>query len=334
MHAIDTATQNMASHSFSESSNNDYQKGWSTSEKAAYDHYETAAENFSKTHNIDKSVTLSMFSRISAGIPDFSSISPSIGGEYSGNKSLGDVYNHAKNYGKSNNLTNEASIIAEAVSSHGFSESDTRSQNIQNSVGDSLKEANSYESQSRAYLDKAHSLRNEAQYVSSNSLAVEKDVVNSMVNWGAKERDIYGHELGHERVMRMLSSTDEYDKGNAERLIQNYFAKHDVQGMVHGSYIGAKSSVGVGNITNSYNKFKDTLDAGVGEISNDNRGAIGFSNQHIKDNLPADKAKAEAQLNAVTFDTTPKEQVMNQRHGDIIDVLHYTEAGNPKETKN
>jgi len=338
-HAIDKATQNMVTHTFNENSTNDYQKGWSTQERDSYNKVESAIDDFSKTHNINKQLTAQLLAGASANInPERlrsgkggRGVGLKIGADYFGTKSLGDLYSDAQKYSEHKSLSQDLGIVQEAVARHGFSETDSRSKALQGTVSDSLRQANNYEEQSRAYFDKSDSLRKEAQYTASNSFAVDRDMINAMIHWASNQKDIYGHELGHEKVVRVLTGSSASDKATSDRLINEYITYTDAKSAIGKHYLNSKTTVGVGDLNEGYNSFKSTLDKDVGYISNDNNGSFGFDNYELKMETLQAKGRVQATINSEVIDKKVRHEVSNERSGDMVDVFHYTEAGNPKK---
>lgn len=219
--ALEETIQVMFSEANSQTNYKDVAENMSVSERESFSKIINSIEEFAKTNNIEYSNSKELI--LSAGATG-SLPFISIGG--SGKLALGsrssELETEAERYVEQEGLANEFNIIKDMVERRGVNDSITVSESSNQNISESLKEYQSYEKQSRQYYDKADSLRSESQNINSNSMVMDREYTDRFVKWASTQNDINGYEIGHDRIVRILTSPLDSDRVVADRLIQDF----------------------------------------------------------------------------------------------------------------
>jgi conjugal transfer mating pair stabilization protein TraG len=266
--SIDQMSQYMASHSVNENHGVRFAQHAAAETREAYNRLELAANDLARDQKIDKGTAFSMIMSGNLGLGNGGSGAGGSKGFGFGISSSGtsdsrssQTYGDTERVTRSHQLQKDVGTVLNAISDRSLEFTDAHGHNLNNSINEGLSESKRLEDQSRAYFDVSKNFSNQAQFVKSQSISFNQDLMPQFIEFAQNTKKLNGQALGHEALHIMAN-----DPVQTKELWDSFQKSNLGMQNIHNTFDSAKARIGIDHLQQDYSSKAQKISSDLNEM--------------------------------------------------------------------
>ncbi len=292
-----------------------FSEGATAEERRAFNNTINATEEFAKDHNISKSKSAEIFSRIAGGI----GISGGIEGKISSDDKH--LYNEAQKYSEQHQLSNDFNTVKNSMMSSHLNLTDSQGQ----SINEDFRQSAQLSQEQSAHLENAQRYSEQQQFIKSNSAQIDHNYNQEFYNYaksnladGSPDKVSELFNPNNEARYQILSQA-------SSDFLESKFQKNDISHDLTRDYAAEAARI-------QQNGPQNMMQNIAPAHWDDDFKSI--DNSGLEDSVSKSYDGVQSQIDSQTIDQSARSEVVREQDKGVIHGLGATGIDTMKDTYN